>query len=341
MRPRFIVGIVAAVLIVGIAAYYFSTRNEESTDDAQVDGNAIAVAAKVSGYAVALDIHDNQAVKAGDLLLKIDPRDYIAARDQARATLALAKAARESAQVNLKMTRVSAPAKLMQARAQADQAAANRELAASDERRQTSLDIRATTQQAKDQASSQLRSADASLASSKAQVAIAGLIGETIAQAQAQVDQAQAQVEQAEAQLAAAELNLAYTEIRAPQDGRVTMRNVQLGSYVQAGESLFSLVTSNVWITANFKENQIARMRVGQKVDIRLDAYRSLRLRGHIDSIQSGTGSRFSTFPAENATGNFVKIVQRVPVKIVIDSGLDPNVPLPLGASADPTVELR
>ncbi len=332
---------VAVVLVLGISAYYFSERNLETTDDAQVDGNAVAVAPKVSGYVSELAVRDNQLVKAGDLLLTIDPRDYIAARDQARAGVALAKAELENARVNLKIVKVTAPARLLQAKAQVDQALASRSLAESDYKRQTALDVRATTQRAKDEASSQLQSADASVLNSKAAVNIADLIPDTIAQAQAAVDQATARLQQAEAELLAAELNITYTSLRASQDGRVTMRNVQLGNYVQAGQSLLSLVTPDVWITANFKENQLARMRIGQKVEVRVDAYGSLKLEGHIDSIQAGTGSRFSAFPAENATGNFVKIVQRVPVKIVIDSGLDPKIPLPLGASADPTVYLQ
>jgi len=340
-RTFIILAIVACIVVAGIVWVYLSTRNIATTDDAQVDGDAVVIAPKVAGYVVTLAIHDNQPVKAGDLLLKIDPRDYIAARDRAEAALALANAQLDTARVNLKMAKVTAPAKLAQAKSQMEQAAANRDLAAANEKRQTNLNVKATTQQARDQAASQLRSAAASLADSRAQVDIAGLVNETIAQAEAQVEAAAAQVRQAQAELAAANLNLAYTELRAPQDGRVTMRNVNLGSYVQAGQSLFSLVNGNVWITANFKESQLDRMRVGQKVEIRVDAYRSLDLRGHVDGIQGGTGSRFSAFPAENATGNFVKIVQRVPVKIVIDSGLDPKLPLPLGASADPRVELQ
>jgi membrane fusion protein (multidrug efflux system) len=340
-RRAIILIAVAVVLVLGIAIYFFSQRNIETTDDAQVDGNAVSVAPKVSGYVSELAVHDNQLVKAGDLLLKIDPRDYIAARDQELAGVALAKAELENARVNLKMVRITAPAKRLQAKAQLAQAEANRALAAADYARQTALDVRATTQQAKDQASSQLRSADANLENGKAQLDIASLIPETIEQAQAQVDQAAARLQQAQAVLLAAELNITYTELRAPQAGRVTMRNVQQGNYIQAGQSVLALVTSDVWITANFKENQLARMRVGQKVDVRLDAYGNLKLEGHVDSIQAGTGSRFSAFPAENATGNFVKIVQRVPVKIVIDRGLDPKVPLPLGASAVPTVHLQ
>ena len=127
----------------------------------------------------------------------------------------------------------------------------------------------------------------------------------------------------------------------APQDGWITRRNVERGNYVTAGQALLSLVTKQVWVTANFKEDQLDRMRPGQSVDMTLDAFSDLRLKGHVDSIQLGSGQRFSAFPAENATGNFVKIVQRVPVKIVIDSGLDPDRPLPLGLSVNPTVRLK
>ena len=124
-------------------------------------------------------------------------------------------------------------------------------------------------------------------------------------------------------------------------DGWVTKRNVDLGSYLQPGQSLFSLVSTQVWVTANFKESQLTDMRPGQHVTINLDAYPGMKLDGHVDSIQMGSGSRFTAFPAENATGNYVKIVQRVPVKIVIDRGLDPKLPLPLGLSVDPEVDLK
>jgi membrane fusion protein (multidrug efflux system) len=155
------------------------------------------------------------------------------------------------------------------------------------------------------------------------------------------VVQRQAQVEQARANLAQAELNLSYTVIRAPQDGHVTRRNVDVGTYAQAGQQVFYLVSTALWITANFKETQLNRIRLGQQVNIRVDAYPKLRLHGHVDSIQAGSGDRFSTFPAENATGNYVKIVRRVPVKIVIDSGIDPRQGLPLGLSVEPTVKLQ
>ena len=144
-----------------------------------------------------------------------------------------------------------------------------------------------------------------------------------------------------DAQLAQADLNLSYTRVVAPQDGWVTKRNVELGTYMQPGQQVMALVSPQVWVTANFKETQLNRIRPGQKVAISVDAYPDLDLQGHVDSIQHGSGSKFSAFPAENATGNFVKIVQRVPVKIVIDSGLKPDEPLPLGVSVVPTVTLK
>ncbi len=153
--------------------------------------------------------------------------------------------------------------------------------------------------------------------------------------------QSQAQVAQAEANLATAEVNLSYTEIRAPQDGYVTERNVDLGTYVQAGQQSFYLVAPQVWVLANFKENQLAHMRPGQKVTMTVDSYPDLTLHGHVDSIQAGSGARFSAFPAENATGNYVKIVRRVPVKIDIDSGLPTDKSLPLGLSVEPSVTVQ
>jgi len=167
----------------------------------------------------------------------------------------------------------------------------------------------------------------------KAQVAIAGLVSEQLRQAASAVAEREAQVRQAEAQLAQADLNVGYTEVRSPRDGFITLRSAQLGGYLTAGETMFLIVTSDVWVTANFKESQLGRMRLGDPVEMTVDAYSGLKLHGHVQSIQYGSGSRFSAFPAENATGNFVKIVQRVPVKIVIDDGLDANRPLPLGLS--------
>jgi len=339
--PLIILAVVVVVLLIVASWYFFSTRNLVSTDDAQVDGDAVTMQAKVSGYVTELDVTDNEKVKAGQLLFRIDPRDYIATRDQQKGALAQAQAQEANARANLEMMRVTAPAKLVAAKAQIASTAATRDYAASDLERQTSVDRRSTSQQSIDQASENLRTAKANLANNQAQAKQADVVPQTIDQAKAQVDEAVAQVVQARAQLATAELNVGYTEIRAPQDGWITQRNIQRGSYVTAGQSAFSLVAPVFWVTANFKENQLKRMRLGDRVKLKIDAYPKLRLEGHVDSIQMGTGSKFSAFPAENATGNFVKIVQRVPVKIVIDKGLDPSHPLPLGLSVDPSVDVQ
>jgi membrane fusion protein (multidrug efflux system) len=186
-----------------------------------------------------------------------------------------------------------------------------------------------------------MKSAAATVKSAKAQVEIASLVRQNIESAEATVKQREAQVEQARANLDQAEINLSYTELRAPQDGRITKRNVEMGTYLQAGQQILYVVTPDIWVTANFKENQLADMRPGQAVTIDVDSFPDLELHGHVDSIQEGSGARFSAFPAENATGNFVKIVRRVPVKIVIDSGLPNGQGLPLGISVDPTVRVR
>ena len=221
-------------------------------------------------------------------------------------------------------------------KAQADQA--NAEAAY---RRQRGVDPRATTQQNIDSANAQLRSAQAQMASAKAQLEVAEQVELQIRQQETNVEARERQVDQARAQLETAELNLSWTEVRAPFDGFVTKRNVQNGTLVQAGTALFSLVSPDIWIVANFKESQLERLRPGNKVSIKIDAFGDMELEGHVDSIQQGSGSKFAAFPSENATGNFVKIVQRVPVKIVIDKGLDPNHPLPLGLSVEPKVTLE
>lgn len=340
-KPLIILGVV--VLIIAIAAFiwWFATRNEISTDDAYTDGNAVTMAPKVSGYVTKLNINDNVFVHKGDLLLEIDPRDYAAQVDQARAQLGLAKAQLLSAQAQLDIARVQYPAQYEQARAQIETANANYAKAQADYERQHAVDPRATTQQNVDTATAQQRSSHADVMSAQAQLKTASLVPQQIRQSVAAVEARREQVAQAEAQLETAQLNLAWCDLRAPSDGWITRRNVQFGSFLQAGTSLFSIVTPQVWITANFKESQLTRMRPGDKVKISVDAYPKLELHGHVDSVQLGSGSRFSAFPAENATGNFVKIVQRVPVKIVIDDGLPNGEPLPLGISVVPTVYLR
>jgi membrane fusion protein, multidrug efflux system len=339
--PLIILAVVVLLLILGGLIWWFATRNQVSTDDAYTDGDAVTIAPKVSGYVVVMNLGDNKFVHKGDLLIKIDPRDYQAQLDQANAQLGQAQAQLNAAQVQLGIARVQYPAQLTQAKAQEQTAQANLAQSRAAYERQRSVDVRATSQQNIDTATAQQTSAQASVAQAQAQVRTASLVPQQIGQAQATVEERRQDVRQAEAQVEAAALNLAYTELRAPADGWVTKRNVQYGTFLQAGTSIFSLVTTTVWVTANFKESQLERMRPGDSVDVSVDAYPNLKLHGHVDSIQLGSGSRFSAFPAENATGNFVKIVQRVPVKILIDSGLQPDLPLPLGLSVVPKVMFK
>jgi membrane fusion protein (multidrug efflux system) len=339
--PIIVLIVVAAIAIVVGLIFWLMTRNQVSTDDAYTEGNAVSIAPKVSGYVVENRINDNVFVHAGDLLLKIDPRDYIVACDQAQANLDAAVAQQTGAEVDLHTTKVRAPANLAQAQAQLAQARANLTQSDSDSKRQHGVDPRATTQTNVDQATTAVRSNSASVQSAEAQLSVAALVKETIETAEATLKQRKAQVEQARANLAQARLNLSYTDVTAPQDGQITRRNVDLGTFAQSGEQVFYLVTRNVWVVANYKETQLDRMRVGQRVDIKVDAYSDLHLTGHVESIQGGSGARFTAFPAENATGNFVKIVRRVPVKIIIDHGLDNWPFLPLGLSVAPTVYVQ
>ncbi|MBK0125623.1 HlyD family secretion protein [Pantoea sp. S61] len=340
-KPLIILAIVVVIMLLVGLWFWFTTRNIETTDDAFTEGDAVTIAPKAAGYVVKLLVRDNQRVKQGDLLVEIDPRDTSAQRDQAKAQLGLAKAQLHQAQAQLALSRVQYPAQRDQALADQAKAQANLLNAQADYRRQRGVDPRATSQRNIDTAAAQLRSAEAQMQSAKAQVEVASQVQLQIRQQETNVEARQQQVEQAQAQLNTAELNLSYTQVRAPYDGFVTKRNVQVGTLVQAGTALFSLVSPDIWINANFKESQLARMNPGDKVDISIDAWPDMKLEGHVDSVQMGSGSRFSTFPAENATGNYVKIVQRVPVKIVIDKGLDPNHPLPLGLSVEPKVTVE
>jgi membrane fusion protein (multidrug efflux system) len=340
-KPLIILAIVVVVLAIGAFIWWFATRNQITTDDAYTDGNAITMAPKVSGYVVNLPVNDNVFVHRGDLLVVIDKRDYQAQVDQAQAQVGLAKAQLNAALVQLDIARIQFPAQYRQAKAQTSSAEANFRQAQAAYLRQHAVDQRATSQQNVDTADAQRQSASASVQQALAQQQTASLVPQQIRQTQATVEERRQQVQQAEAQLEQAQLNLSYCEVRSPSDGWITRRNVQLGSFLQAGVSLFSIVTPEVWVTANFKETQLERMRPGDKVSVSVDAFPALDLRGHVDSVQLGTGSRFSAFPAENATGNFVKIVQRVPVKIIIDEGIPRDKPLAFGLSVVPKVFLQ
>ena len=342
-RPFVRLGMVVILLalIAGGIYYWLSTKDVQTTDDAYTDGRAVMIAPRVTGQVVSLDVNDNQFVHRGDPLIHIDPRQYQASLEQAQGQLVASQGQLAAANRGLEVAKVNFPARLQQAKAQLLDAQANLFKAQTDYKRQQSLPRAATTGQQVDYATAALRSAEAQVASAEAAVEQATPVQPNVQQTGAQVKQIGGTVSQADANLAQAQLNLEWCVVRAPQDGWITRRNVEQGSYVTPGQQIFSIVSPELWVTANFKENQLARMRPGQTVHIRVDAYPHLKLSGHVDSIQLGSGSKFTAFPPENATGNFVKIVQRVPVKIVIDSGLDPNLPLPLGISVDPEVDLK
>jgi membrane fusion protein, multidrug efflux system len=341
-RRRAILVLAALVLVGGLAGggYWYQTLDLESTDDAFIDGDVVHIGPQVSGPIAALHITDNQRVQQGDLLIEIDPRDFITARDQAAAALVVAEAQADAARIDLKMVQVTAPARLDAAKAQLAGALANLKRADSEAERHTSAGPRVTPQTAIDSALATASSAAATVDFDRAQVDINQVVQEDIDQAKARVQQLDAQAKQAQAQLDQALLNLSYTKIQAPAAGIVTKRAVNVGDLVQPRQTLTDLVVGTPWVIANFKETQLTRMQPGQPVDIEIDAYPDVALRGHVDSIQAGTGAHFSLLPPENATGNFVKVVQRVPVKIVFDDPGAIDRFLALGMSVVPTVDV-
>jgi membrane fusion protein (multidrug efflux system) len=393
-RGLIIGGVVLLGIVTGLFLYY---HNRESTDDAQVDGHITPVASKVYGRVEQVLVNDNQEVKAGRVLVKIDPRDYQASLDQAKAALALAESDAQSAGVDVPRTREtvasgtsSADAQLLGtqadlqraqvtyeqaktsdlawAQANVDKAQANAELAQADlARYKPLLDKGEISKQQYDAAKA---NADATASSLKADQEKLDQAGRSVEIAKAQLAAAQARVEQAKAGVAsahadvrqismrtadaqgklakvqsaranleAAQLNLSYTEIVAPVDGVVTHKQVEIGQIVQQGQGLLVVVPlHNVWVTANFKETQLRKMKPGQKVDVHVDTY-GKTFPGHVDSIAGATGAVLSLLPPENATGNYVKVVQRIPVKIVLDPIPPDKAILRPGMNVDATVE--
>jgi membrane fusion protein (multidrug efflux system) len=294
-------------LIIG-TMYVIRAMSRESTDDAFVTGHIISISARVSGYVDKVLVNDNQEIQEGDVLVELDQKDYKVALDSAEARLSAAQAAES------------------QSRAQADMAMVEADRADRDYNRYKQLFEAGAgvTQQQLDNVSAAAKAARSQLDSARALVAAA----------LAKVAESKAAVEQAE-------LNLSYTRVTAAQAGRVTKKSVEPGEHISTGQPLMTIVTRDVWVVANFKETQLRYMKPGQAAAIKVDAYPQYRFKGHIDSIQAGTGAVFSLLPAENATGNYVKVVQRVPVKIVFDE--DPNAinMLSPGMSVVPEVKVK
>jgi membrane fusion protein, multidrug efflux system len=394
-RPLLILlggGLILALVAVGFWLHY---RDRVSTDDAQVDGHIVPISAKISGSVQQVMVDDNQHVKAGDVLVRIDPRDYQAKVDQEKAALALDESSARAAQVTVPLTRqttesgtsgvsasiASAEAQALQAKLAAEQAAtsdlsyahsnlaaakANNDKAQADLARMRPLVAKTEISQqqfdsylaaaqvaeaqlkaAQDRVQSAEQSAATSHAASEAALARvaqarAQLVASKASERQVQVTTAQAasavaRVQEASANLEAAELNLSYTIIVSPVDGMVTKKSVEIGQIIQPGQALMALVpVRDVWVTANFKETQLAHVHPGQTAEVHVDMY-GRTIQGRVDSIAEATGARLSLLPPENATGNFVKVVQRIPVKIVFDS-LPPGVILRPGMNVDATI---
>ena len=380
-------GLVVALLIVAPIVgtrYVHHALTHESTDDAFIEAHVVAIGPKVASFVSRVLVDDNQHVRQGELLVELDPRDFEARLDRARADLAEAEARHQAAAINVQVVGTTSGAGVDQAqagvgaaerreegaRSQVEQAhervaaaEAEAERAAADVKRyEQLLQYGGVSRQERDNAVAAnrtavanldaageaeqgardgLRQTESQLAEAKARLASARAAPKQVAYSRAQEAQATARIAELQAAVRQAELDLSYARIYAPQAGRITRKSAEPGAYVQVGQTLLSIVPDRVWVVANFKETQLRYMRPGQAVTVRVDAYPDRLFSGHVDSIQAGAGARFSLLPPENATGNYVKIVQRVPVKILIDEPPDPRHVLGPGMSVVPEVTIR
>jgi membrane fusion protein, multidrug efflux system len=369
-NPRVRIGVGVLILaIAGVVLWLWITSGRESTDDAQVEAHVTQIAAHVCSTVLHVNVTDNQHVEANAVLVELDPRDYQVACDKAQAELADAEATALAAQSNVPITTTTTAGNVTSAQGSLEQARASTESA---QKEIEAARARLTTAQAKlreaeanstkatrdverlrgllakDEVSQQ--QFDTATAAADAQRASADSAKSQITEAEAGVRVAESKLAQAQAGeqqaragvLEQAELNLQYTTIRAPVAGVVSRKIAEVGQIVQAGQPLMALIPlQDVWIIANFKETQLTNMRPGQRVTVTVDAYGGKEFKGHVDSLAAATGARFSLLPPENATGNYVKVVQRVPVKIVLEPGQDPEHLLRPGLSVTPTVYLK
>ena len=332
---RIATAVIAVVLGVAAAVWYFRfIAPFESTDNAAIEGHVMSIAPQVPGRIVRLLIQDNQEVKKGDVLLEIDARDYEVRLAKAQANLAAARSRLEQAKAQIAVDE----SKIAQEKANISAAEAEENRAQADLKRFKAVETRAVSRSQLDLAETQARSSQAQVevARNKALAAEAQL-GLT----KASLQTANADVQHCEAAVREAELNLSYAKVTAPESGRVTRRNAEPGAFVQPGQLLMAIVPRDFWVVANFKETQLAHMRIGQPVEVKVDTFPGRVFSGRVDSFQSGAGARFSMFPPENASGNFIKVVQRVPVKILLDSGFDNELVLGPGMSVEARVRVK
>jgi membrane fusion protein (multidrug efflux system) len=303
----------------------------------------------VAGHVLKVYVSDNQDVKAGDLLVELDPQTYQAAVDQAKGRVAAAEADLLAARSQVEQAKAQvAAARAAMAQAQADLTAqtarqdeAQENLAQYRKARATGVVSSLEWTKIETQARTSSANVDASAKAVTAAEAQVSQAAATLKAQQSRVGVATAQIETAKAALESANLDLGYTKVVAAEDGRVTRKNVEAGNFVSPGTPMMALVSPDVWVTANFKETQLAHMKPGQKVDIEVDSYPGVKFTGHVDSVQQGSGARFSLLPPENATGNYVKVVQRVPVKIDFDGPRDGQHLLGPGMSVEPSVRIE
>jgi membrane fusion protein, multidrug efflux system len=342
----------AAALFFGVTiglVFFAHFQSYESTDDAFIDVHSVNVSSKVAGRVARVLVTDNQEVKKGDVLVELDPRDFDAQVNEQKAALNSAVAQLDAARAGLQQG--LAHVLTLQATVESDQATAEAagaqaDLSANDLKRSEDLyNQKVVSSQDLDNARASAKARQETLNSDlKKVVSDQAQVNEAKAQVgaiTALVQSQQAKIDQSTASLDTATLNQSYSKVYAPKDGRVTRKSVASGDYVQAGQSMFALVPDDVWVTANFKENQIGLMRPGQPVEIDVDALPGHKFEGRVDSIQAGSGAAFSLLPPENATGNYVKVVQRVPVKLVFNKQPDAGLPLGPGESVMPTVKVQ
>jgi membrane fusion protein (multidrug efflux system) len=338
-------GVLVVLLFFGLG-YLFDVLTHESTDDAFIAAHVVSVAPRISGQVSAVHVLDNQMVRSNELLVEIDPANYadVAAQKQSSADASEANYKTALAALDLMAVKVTtAEANADQSKADISAAEATDARAQADFQRNQELRKQNTiSAQEFDAAQAAVKEADANLAAAKQKaVADASRINEakaTQTATEASVGMALATFRQAQTAVQSAQLDLSYTKIFAPCDGRVTRKAVETGNYVQTGQQLMSIVPPEIWVVANFKESQLKKMKPGQPVLIEIDALAGKKFHGHVDSVQAGSGAAFSLLPPENATGNYVKVVQRVPVKILFDEALPADHTIGPGLSVTPDV---